>query len=133
MNQVMKRPRAGRAPSLSKTERIDNLLRKMQMGLGYDPLVELVSLARKSSTTNGEKIKIAQELMSYVYPKVKSVATDPNMGDVINVTVQYEDSESAKKLQSTLPAPMSSEEILERKGLPNSSSLVEDTLPEYVF
>ena len=130
MTPSIKKPRAGRAPSLGKAEKIDNLLRKMQMGLGYDPLVELVSLARKSSTTNSEKIKIAQELMSYVYPKVKSVATDPNMGDVINVTVQYEDSESAKKLQSTLPAPLSQEEILERKGLPCNSSPVEDT---YVF
>lgn len=130
MSQLIKKPRAGRAPSLTSVEKIDNLLRKMQMGLGYDPLVELVSLARKPSTTNGEKIKIAQELMSYVYPKVKSVATDPNMGDVINVTVQYEDSESAKKLESTLPIPLSSSEIAERRRQPDTS-LVET--PEYVF
>lgn len=130
MSQLIKKPRAGRAPSLGKAEKIDNLLRKMQMGLGYDPLVELVSLARKPSTTNGEKIKIAQELMSYVYPKVKSVSTDPNMGDVINVTVQYEDSEAAKKLESTLPLPLTHEEIAERRGLPENS-LVET--PEYVF
>ena len=115
-----------------KAEKIDNLLRKMQMGLGYDPLVELVTLARKSTTTNGEKIKIAQELMGYVYPKVKSVSTDPNMGDVINITVQYDDSDAAKKLESTLPPPLSSEEMEERRGLPlDNSSLVEDT--EYVF
>ena len=132
MSQLLKKPRAGRAPSLMKAEKIDNLLRKMQMGLGYDPLVELVTLARKSTTTNGEKIKIAQELMGYVYPKVKSVSTDPNMGDVINITVQYDDSDAAKKLESTLPPPLSSEEMAERRGLPlDNSSLVEDT--EYVF
>lgn len=121
----LKKPRASRAPDLSKTERIDNLLRKMQMGLGYDPLVELVSIARKPSTTNVEKIRIAQDLMSYVYPKVKSVSTDPNMGDVINITVQYDDNESAKKLQETLPAPLSQEEVAVRRGE------VEPT--EYVF
>lgn len=121
----LKKPRASRAPDLSKTERIDNLLRKMQMGLGYDPLVELVSIARKPSTTNTEKIRIAQDLMSYVYPKVKSVSTDPNMGDVINITVQYDDNESAKKLQETLPAPLSKEEVAVRRGE------VEPT--EYVF
>ena len=121
----LKKPRASRAPDLSKTERIDNLLRKMQMGLGYDPLVELVSIARKPSTTNTEKIRIAQDLMSYVYPKVKSVSTDPNMGDVINITVQYDDNESAKKLQETLPAPLSQEEVAVRRGE------VEPT--EYVF
>jgi len=97
----------------------------MQMGLGYDPLVELVSIARKPSTTNVEKIRIAQDLMSYVYPKVKSVSTDPNMGDVINITVQYDDNESAKKLQETLPAPLSQEEVAVRRGE------VEPT--EYVF
>ena len=130
MTPSIKKPRAGRAPSLGKAEKIDNLLRKMQMGLGYDPLVELVSLARKPSTTNSEKIKIAQELMGYVYPKVKSVSTDPNMGDVINITVAYDDSESAKKLESIMPVPLTSDEIAERRGLPNSS-LVET--PEYVF
>lgn len=125
MTLPLKKPRASRAPDLSKTERIDNLLRKMQMGLGYDPLVELVSIARKPSTTNTEKIRIAQDLMSYVYPKVKSVSTDPNMGDVINITVQYDDNESAKKLQETLPAPLSQEEVAVRRGE------VEQT--EYVF
>ena len=85
MATPIKKPRAGRAPDLSNTERIDNLLRKMQMGLGYDPLVELVKLAKKPNTTNAEKIKIAQDLMSYVYPKVKAVSNDPNMGDIINI------------------------------------------------
>ena len=54
------------------------------------------------------------------------------MGDVINITVQYDDSDAAKKLESTLPPPLSSEEMAERRGLPlDNSSLVEDT--EYVF
>lgn len=116
MATPIKRPRAGRAPDLSKTERIDNLLRKMQMGLGYDPLVELVKLAKKPSTTNMEKIKIAQDLMSYVYPKVKAVSNDPNMGDIINITVQYDDNESAQKMQEALPAPLSQEEVAIRRG-----------------
>lgn len=126
MATPIKRPRAGRAPDLSKTERIDNLLRKMQMGLGYDPLVELVKLAKKPSTTNMEKIKIAQDLMSYVYPKVKAVSNDPNMGDIINITVQYDDNESAKKMQEALPAPLSEEEVAIRRG--NTEEQI-----EYIF
>lgn len=116
MATPIKKPRAGRAPDLSNTERIDNLLRKMQMGLGYDPLVELVKLAKKPNTTNAEKIKIAQDLMSYVYPKVKAVSNDPNMGDIINITVQYDDNESAQKMQEALPAPLSQEEVAIRRG-----------------
>lgn len=112
----LKKPKAGRAPDLSKTERIDNLLRKMQMGLGYDPLVELVTLARKPSTSTNERIKIAQDLMSYVYPKVKAVTTDTNQGEVINITVQYDDTDSAKKMQEALPAPLSEEELAVRRG-----------------
>lgn len=126
MATPIKRPRAGRAPDLSNTERIDNLLRKMQMGLGYDPLVELVKLAKKPSTTNMEKIRIAQDLMSYIYPKVKAVSNDPNMGDIINITVQYDDNESAKKMQEALPAPLSEEEVAIRRG--NTEEQV-----EYIF
>ena len=126
MATPIKRPRAGRAPDLSNTERIDNLLRKMQMGLGYDPLVELVKLAKKPGTTNMEKIKIAQDLMSYVYPKVKAVSNDPNMGDIINITVQYDDNESAKKMQEALPAPLSEEEVAIRRG--NTEEQI-----EYIF
>lgn len=126
MAMPIKKPRAGRAPDLSNTERIDNLLRKMQMGLGYDPLVELVKLAKKPNTTNAEKIKIAQDLMSYVYPKVKAVSNDPNMGDIINITVQYDDNESAQKMQDALPAPLSQEEVAIRRG--NTEEQV-----EYIF
>lgn len=112
----IKKPRASRAPDLSKTERIDNLLRKMQMGLGYDPLVELISLARKQSTTTGEKIKIAQDLMSYVYPKIKAVSNDTTSGEVINITVEYQDTDSARKMQEILPEPLTKEEIAVRQG-----------------
>ena len=126
MATPIKKPRAGRTPDLSKTERIDNLLRKMQMGLGYDPLVELVKLSKKPNTTNAEKIKIAQDLMSYVYPKVKAVSNDPNMGDIINITVQYDDNESAQKMQEALPAPLSQEEVAIRRG--NTEEQV-----EYIF
>lgn len=113
MNKVSTN-RTSKVSKVSKAEKIDNLLRKMQFGLGYDPLVELVSIAKKPSTTTLQKIKIATELMTYVYPKIKAVATDPNMGDVINITVQYDDKESAKTLESALPAPLSKEELEER-------------------
>lgn len=117
MANLIKKPRAGRAPDIRRTDSIDNLLRKLQLGLGYDPLVELVALARDKKSTNKEKITIASELMSYVYPKVKATATDPNMGDVINITVAYADDAPAKELEADLPSPMSSDEIAEITGL----------------
>lgn len=111
----LKKPRATDAPSLQGTRSIDNLLRRMQMGFGYDPLNELVSIARSTKSSVSEKIKIAQELMSYVYPKVKAIATDPNMGDVINITVKYDDDKDVDSMKSTLPAPFSEEELMERR------------------
>lgn len=38
------------------------------------------------------------------------------MGDVINITVQYDDKESAKSLESSLPAPLSEDEVKKRRG-----------------
>lgn len=116
MSNTPRKPRATSAPAMNGSRSIDNLLRRMQLGYNYDPLVELMAIARSTKSSVAEKIKIAQELMSYVYPKVKAIATDPNMGDVINITVQYDDKESAKSLESSLPAPLSEDEVKKRRG-----------------
>ena len=116
MSNTLRKPRATSAPAMNGSRSIDNLLRRMQLGYNYDPLVELMAIARSTKSSVAEKIKIAQELMSYVYPKVKAIATDPNMGDVINITVQYDDKESAKSLESSLPAPHSEDEVKKRRG-----------------
>lgn len=116
MSNTLRKPRATSAPTMNGSRSIDNLLRRMQLGYNYDPLVELMAIARSTKSSVAEKIKIAQELMSYVYPKVKAIATDPNMGDVINITVQYDDKESAKSLESSLPAPLSEDEVNKRRG-----------------
>lgn len=111
----LKKPRTADALSPVGSKSIDNLLRKMQAGFGYDPLVELISIARSTKSSVAEKIKIAQELMQYVYPKVKAMATDPNMGDVINITVKYDDDKDADLMKSSLPTPFSEEELVERR------------------
>lgn len=116
MSNTLRKPRATSAPAMNGNRSIDNLLRRMQLGYNYDPLVELMAIARSTKSSVAEKIKIAQELMSYVYPKVKAIATDPNMGDVINITVQYDDKESAKSLESSLPPPLSEDEVKKRRG-----------------
>ena len=116
MSNTLRKPRATSAPVMNGSRSIDNLLRRMQLGYNYDPLVELMAIARSTKSSVAEKIKIAQELMSYVYPKVKAIATDPNMGDVINITVQYDDKESAKSLESSLPPPLSEDEVKKRRG-----------------
>lgn len=111
----LRKPSATTAPSLQGNRSIDNLLRKMQLGLGYDPLLELVAIAKSNKSSVTEKIRIAQELMSYVYPKVKSIATDPNLGDIINITVKYDNDTDAKQLESSMPTPLSDKEIEERQ------------------
>ena len=68
----------------------DELMRKLKYGLGYDPLIELVKLAKSSKTTCSEKIRIASELMSYYQPKLKPMEVNPNEGEVINVNIMYE-------------------------------------------
>lgn len=113
----LKKPSVTTAPTLQGSRSIDNLLRKMQLGLGYDPLLELVALARSNKSSISDKIKIAQELMSYVYPKVKAIATDPNLGDIINVTVKYDNTDDAKCLESSLPVPLTKQEVESRQEI----------------
>lgn len=117
MSNTLRKPRATSAPAMNGSRSIDNLLRRMQLGYNYDPLVELMAIARSTKSSVAEKIKIAQELMSYVYPKVKAIATDPNMGDVINITVKYDDDKDVDSMKSTLPVPFSEEELMERRRI----------------
>lgn len=72
---------------LTKT---DELIRRLKYGLKYDPLVELVKLAKSQKTTASEKIRIASELLSYYQPKLKPMEMNPNEGEVINVNIMYE-------------------------------------------
>lgn len=81
---------------LTKT---DELMRKLRYSLNYDPLTELVKLAKSAKTTSSEKIKIASELLSYYQPKLKPMEMNPNDGEVINVNIVY-----GQKHEHTVPA-----------------------------
>lgn len=75
----------------------DELIRRLRYEFGYDPIKELVSLARSVKTNSSEKIKIASELLSYYQPKVKAMELNPNAGEVINVNISFPDEDSAPK------------------------------------
>ena len=73
----------------------DELLRRLRFEFGYDPIKELVHLARSAKTNSTEKIKIATELLSYYQPKMKAMDFNPNAGEVINVNISFPDEDTA--------------------------------------
>ena len=73
----------------------DELLRRLRFEFGYDPIKELVNLARSAKTNSTEKIKIASEQLIYYQPKMKAMDFNPNAGEVINVNISFPDEETA--------------------------------------
>lgn len=67
----------------------DLLLRRLQYEFNFDPLEELVALAKSNKTSVGEKIKISQELMGYIVPKLKNVEVNQHQGEVIRVNITF--------------------------------------------
>lgn len=65
---------------VTKQKRIEELARRLEYELNYDPLVELVKLAKHSQTKAEMKTKIALELMPYKYPKLKAAEVDNSGG-----------------------------------------------------
>lgn len=100
------------APDMADLGKADNLLRQMRYGLGYDPLTELVGLARSKDTTNTEKIRIATELLGYTHPKMKAIQVNPDMGEVININVSYPDKHKAVEFSDMLQLEEATPEIL---------------------
>ena len=82
----------------------DELLRRLRLELKYDPVKELVELAKSAKTNSSEKIKIASELLSYYQPKVKAVELNPNAGEVIKVNISFPE-ETPKGLSEIAPLP----------------------------
>ncbi len=70
----------------------DLLLRRLQFEFHHDPLSELVSLAKNNKTSISEKIKINQEFLSYIVPKLKNVEVNQHQGEVIKVNITFPDS-----------------------------------------
>ena len=58
-----------------KQKRAEELISRMQDG-NYDPLEELMKLAKQSRVKPELKLQIARELMQYRYPKLKAIEHD---------------------------------------------------------
>lgn len=87
-NTIVK-PRAIAAPSGSGLTKGDELIRRLRLEFGYDPLKELVELAQGSDATVGERIRIAETVMSYYQPKVKAIDYNPNSGETISLNITF--------------------------------------------
>lgn len=75
----------------------DELLRRLRFEFSYDPIKELVGLAKSAKTNNSEKIKIATELLSYYQPKMKAMDFNPNAGEVIKINVSFPEEDKDSK------------------------------------
>lgn len=58
---------------------IRTLAKEAMQRLGYDPLEVMVLCAQDASTDNSTKMKIAETLLPYMYPKLSSVTIDGEM------------------------------------------------------
>lgn len=54
--------------------------REAMMKFGYDPLETLVVFAQDQQTSNDTKLKIAETLLPYMYPKLSNVTLEGNVG-----------------------------------------------------
>lgn len=71
---------AGRKSNAQRAMELANTLRNE---LKYDPLAELVRIAKRTKTKDEVKKQIAVELMQYIYPKQKAVELDQNNGQPV--------------------------------------------------
>ena len=67
---------------MNKKRRAEQLVEQMQAG-NYNPLEELIKLAKHSRIDPKTKIRIATELMQYMYPKQKAIELDQNQGQPV--------------------------------------------------
>lgn len=71
-------------PKGALSRRTLDALRRME-AMDYDPLEELIEIARDPETTKSERARIAEALMAYSYPKLKpmEVATPATRQDMV--------------------------------------------------
>lgn len=91
-----------------KKGRSADLMRKLKYELEFDAAEELVRLFRNRKVKVNDKIRIAQELMSYQYPKLKSMELKSNAGELIQFNIDLsgkkvnkESSNEAKNIKET--------------------------------
>lgn len=79
----------GKVSGTSKKGRSAELMRKLKYELDFDALEELIKMYRGKGSKPSDKMKIALELMSYQYPKIKAVELTHNAGEnvVFNIDI----------------------------------------------
>lgn len=74
---------SNRVAGTSKHGRSAELMRQLKYELDFDAAQELVKLYRNTGAKFGDKIKIAQELMGYQYPKLKAIELAARQGEAV--------------------------------------------------
>lgn len=67
----------------SNAQRAMELAATLRNELSYDPLIELVKIAKSSKAKAELKKQIAVELLQYIYPKQKAVELDQSNGQPV--------------------------------------------------
>lgn len=60
---------------ISKATRAEQLISQMK-DQNYDPMEELIKIAKCSRTNAALRVQIAKEIMQYAYPKQKAIEVD---------------------------------------------------------
>lgn len=92
---LLKKPAAipgEKAPTGTGSSKADFLVSRFAYEFdGYDPIAELVALARDPKASINERKAIHTELAGYIYPKLKAIDTNPNQGEVISLNIVFPD------------------------------------------
>lgn len=90
LKETLKKPQAlsaKKAPTGRGETAGDRLVQRLASEFKYDPIEELVKIAKSTKSSLELKAKINQELIQYYLPKVKAIDTNPNAGEVISINV----------------------------------------------
>ena len=76
-----------KAPTGKGSTKNDLLVQRLAMEFEFDPVAQLVELARHKYSSPDLKAKISMELLQYYLPKLKAIDTNPNQGETISINI----------------------------------------------
>ncbi len=76
-----------KAPTGKGASKNDQLIQRLAFEFNFDPVAELVKLAKSNRVSSDLRAKISMEFMQYFMPKMKAIDTNPNQGEVININI----------------------------------------------
>lgn len=100
----MPKQRKNKLPTITQSDS-DTLETRLRLGLGYDPIYELVELSKSDDITPTQRITIAKILLEYTHPK-KKATPDNGPGDVLDFRIILEGSEEAASLKQEIKDQM---------------------------